>query len=91
MSPDPGPVFHQFFTPSPGPKGKRRILLESTPAFRIRVYIWCRPFWCTKNWIMDFVLSITARSASALTIAFCHLLETLSCEPTVYPPLSWLL
>jgi len=32
VTPDPGPVFHKFSTPGldPGPKDKRRILLEST-------------------------------------------------------------
>jgi len=36
----PGPVFHKFLTPDPGPKEKRRILLESTPALRIHGHLW---------------------------------------------------
>jgi len=38
LSPDPGPIFHKFLTP--GPKVKRRILPESTPALRIPSHLW---------------------------------------------------
>jgi len=40
----PDPVFHTFLTPGPGPvpKEKCRILLESTPAFRIRSHLCCK-------------------------------------------------
>ena len=51
MALNPGPVFHKFLTP--GPKEKCRILSESTPALRIRDYLWLlRPdepaygWWC---------------------------------------------
>jgi len=40
--------------------------------------LWCSPFWHTKNWAIGFVVSITARSASALAVAFFRLLEPLS-------------
>ena len=36
----PGPVFHKFFTPDPGPKEKPRILPESTPVIRIWSHLW---------------------------------------------------
>ena len=38
VTPDPGLVFHRILTP--GPKEKRRILPESTPAIRIRSHLW---------------------------------------------------
>ena len=41
-------------------------------------HLWCRPFWQTKKWVIVFVFLITARSASALTVAFFRLLEPLS-------------
>jgi len=41
----PGPFFHKFLTPAPGPKEKRRILPESTPALRIHAHL-CRPDKC---------------------------------------------
>jgi len=41
VTPDPGPDFHKFLTPVPGPKEKRRILPESTPVIRIRPHLWC--------------------------------------------------
>jgi len=34
-----GPVFPKFSTPDPGPKGKFRILPESTPVLRIRSHL----------------------------------------------------
>ena len=36
---DPGPVFHKFLTPDPGPNEKRKILRESTPVIQIRSQI----------------------------------------------------
>jgi len=75
MTPDPGPVFHNFMTPAPGPKEKRRILPESTPHFRSVTTSGVDPSGTLKNWVIGFILSITARSASALAIAFFRLLE----------------
>ena len=43
VTPDPGPVYHKFFTPDPGPKDKRRILPESTPVIQIRSHLCQRP------------------------------------------------
>jgi len=42
VTPDPGPVFPKFLTPSldPGPKEKRRTLAESTPVNRILSHLW---------------------------------------------------
>ena len=40
----PGPVFHKFLTPGPGPNEKRRIQPESTPALR------CGPI-CGCHWV----------------------------------------
>ena len=42
VTPGPGPVFHMFLTPDPGPKEKRRILPELTPVIRIRSHLWCK-------------------------------------------------
>ena len=39
VTPNPGPVFHKFLTPGPGPKEKRKILPESTPALSIRCHL----------------------------------------------------
>ena len=41
-TPGPGPFFHKFLTPvaDPGPKEKRRILPESTPALRAHGHLW---------------------------------------------------
>jgi len=40
VTPVPGEIFHKFLTPNPGqdsgPKEKRRILLESTPALQTK-------------------------------------------------------
>jgi len=42
VTPDLGPVFHKFLTPGldSGPKGKHKILPESTPVNRIRSHLW---------------------------------------------------
>jgi len=41
----PGPVFHKFLTsgPNQGPKDKRKIQPESTPALRIHGHLWRTP------------------------------------------------
>jgi len=72
------PVFYKFLTPAPGPKEKGRILPKSTLAFQILSFVWCRPFWSPKNWVIIFVFSITARSASAFSLAFLRFREILS-------------
>jgi len=48
VTPDPGLVFHKFLTP--GPKEKRRILLESTPVIRIRSHLCKLPEVSTEPW-----------------------------------------
>ena len=56
VTPDPGMVFHKFFTPGPDPrpKEKRAILQESTPVIRVRSHFCCLPEVCM-DWILDFV------------------------------------
>jgi len=69
--------FRKFMTPHLTLKEKHRILPESTPALRIRGHLWWRPFWHTKNWVIGFVFSITARTASAFGSGFISLARTI--------------
>ena len=41
VTPNLGQVCHKILTQAPDPKGKRRLLPESTPALRIRGHRWC--------------------------------------------------
>jgi len=52
VTPDPGPFFHKFLTPDPGPKGKRRILSDSTLLLWIRCHLW---YQCHKSHEVCFI------------------------------------
>jgi len=75
LTSDPG--FHKFLSPAPapGPKEKRKILSKYSGSVAISGV---DPSGTVKNWVIGFIFPITARSASALAVAFFRLLEPFS-------------
>ena len=66
VTPDPGPFFHKFLTPR---RVRKQNAGSSRSRLRIRIHLWCRPFWHIKKLGYFLTFSITARSASALAVA----------------------
>ena len=66
--------FHKFLT-----SALRRVWKKNAGSCRSQLRIFgIQPSGTLKNWVIGFVFSITARSASALAVAFYRLLEPLS-------------